>query len=58
MDETRANWPLSVWVGEIEDLKGLTLSGISHVRDFHREIMQMNREKKKETTKQTGAGTH
>lgn len=41
MHETRANWALSVWVGEIEDLKGLTLAGISHIKDFKRVIMQI-----------------
>lgn len=46
MHETRANWALSVWVGEIEDLKGLTLIGVPHIKDFDCVIMQIKKKKK------------
>lgn len=45
MHETRANWTLSVWVGEMEDLKGLTLTGVPHIKDF--ECNDANQGKKK-----------
>jgi len=45
MHETRANWALSVWVGEMEDLKGLTLIAVPHIKDFDSEIMQIKKKK-------------
>lgn len=45
MHETTANWVLSVWVGEAEDLQGLTLIGVPHIKDFGCGIMQIKKKK-------------
>lgn len=46
MHETRANWALSGWVGEMEDLKGLTFIGVPHIKDFDCLIKQIKKKKK------------
>lgn len=57
MHETRANWARSVWVGEMEDLKGLILIGVPHIKDFDCVIMQIKKEKKKQVQRHIRSGT-